>query len=224
MKSGIISSVKMRLVSDESRPRDVVAGIFKGLKLSLNLASQTQIYLGLWERETYPAIEKAANSATWFVDVGAGAGELCCYFAKRPNVNRIYAIEPQRSELVLAKQNASLNAIPDGKIDYLQKRVSPDAADDAIKLDDLALGEGPGFIKIDVDGFEMEVLRSGPNLLARKNVTLLIETHTVLLEKECISFLQSMGYSCVIIYNAWWRSIFPEKRTIEHNRWLSAAR
>jgi SAM-dependent methyltransferase len=224
MKSGILSSIKMQLVNNVPKPREVLSGPFKGLKFSINLASQSQLYLGLWERETYPAIEQAGGQATWFVDVGAGSGELCCYFAKRENVRQIFAIDPLERDMALAKSNAALNRISDGRITYLKKFIAVDTADNAMRLDDLSLGDGPGFIKIDVDGFEMDVLRSGPTLLARNNVSLLIETHSADLERKCISFLQAMNYRCGIINNASWRWLVPEQRPIEHNRWLSAAK
>jgi hypothetical protein len=89
MKTGVLSSIKSRLVPDECRVRFVLFGLFKGLQFEINLRFQTQLYLGLWERETYSAIRRAAQSAEWFVDVGAGKGELCVFFARLQRIRRV---------------------------------------------------------------------------------------------------------------------------------------
>jgi hypothetical protein len=79
-----------------------------------------------------------------------------------------------------------------------------------------------GFIKIDVEGHEMDVLQSGERLLCSATVDLLIETHSKILEEQCLKWLVSKGYHCEVIMNAWWRAMIPEKRPIDHNRWLWA--
>jgi Methyltransferase FkbM domain len=61
-----------------------------------------------------------------------------------------------------------------------------------------------GLIKIDVDGFELDVLQSGKSLFSAGKVDLLVETHSFELEKSCIEWLQVRGYNCKIIKNAWW--------------------
>ena len=53
MKTGMVSAIKSKLVSDESAVRTVLFGPFRGLRFDLNLRFQAQVYLGLWERETY---------------------------------------------------------------------------------------------------------------------------------------------------------------------------
>jgi hypothetical protein len=79
MKTSALSSIKSKLLPDESSVRLVLFGLFKGLQFEINLRSQIQLYLGLWERETYRAIRRAALTAEWFVDIGAGKGELCAF-------------------------------------------------------------------------------------------------------------------------------------------------
>src|SRR2546423_1769469 len=94
MRSGIVSKIKSKLAPDASQVRIVPFGLYRGLLLDINLRSQSQLFLGLWERETYWAIRRAARRAKWFMDVGAGTGELCVFFATLKNVKRIIAIEP----------------------------------------------------------------------------------------------------------------------------------
>lgn len=60
------------------------------------------------------------------------------------------------------------------------------------------------------------------NLLKNNSCSVIIETHTKALEEQCDTFLKSIGYSTKIVKLAWFRSIIPEHRSLEHNRWLIA--
>ena len=225
MKTGVLSSIKSKLVPDESRVRLVSFGLFKGLQFEINLRSQTQLYLGLWERETYRAIRRAARTAEWFVDIGAGKGELCVFFATSQRIKRVVAIEPDDVETVTLRANLTYNNIDLRRVEILRKFVSTKKDADHIEIDQLDLDRVVrGLIKIDVDGLELDVLQSGKSLFSEGNVDVLVETHSFELEKSCIEWLQVRGYNCNIIRNAWWRSIIPEQRPIPHNRWFFATR
>lgn len=161
-----LSYVKSLAVPDASRVRRVPFGLFKGIRLDINLRSQTQTVLGLWERETYAAIRQAASRAQWFIDVGAGKGELCIYFANLDRLTRIIAIEPSQTEAEALAANLGCNSIAPNRVELLQKFCGTKGDDDHIQLDQLGISpENAGFIKIDVDGFELDVLRSGRQLL-----------------------------------------------------------
>jgi len=75
---------------------------------------------------------------------------------------------------------------------------------------------------IDVDGGELDVLSSGINLLADARPAVLVETHSIELERDCIGMLEKLRYRCEIIKNAWWRTVIPDLRPTQHNRWLFA--
>jgi hypothetical protein len=225
MKTGVLSSIKSKLVPDECRVRFILFGLFKGLQFEINLRSQTQIYLGLWERETYSAIRRAAQSAEWFVDVGAGKGELCVFFATLQGIRRIIAIEPNEAETMTLRANLNYNGIDLRRVEVLRKFVGTKKDARHVELDQLDVSrEVGGLIKIDVDGLELDVLQTGKSLFSEGKVDLLVETHSFELEKSCIEWLQVRGYNCKIIKNARWRSIIPEQRPIAHNRWFFATR
>jgi len=223
MKSGVVSRIKSTLVSDVRQVRTVPFGLYKGLNLDLNLTTQTQIFLGLWERETYWAIRRAAPKAKWFVDVGAGKGELCLFFARLKHVKRIIAMEPNHTEAHALIANLNHNNIDSDRIEVFENFAGTESDDRYVRIDQLnIIPSVHGFIKIDVDGFELDVLRSGQQLLSQGNVDLLVETHSAELENSCIEFLENLGYYCRVIKNAWWRLLIPEQRPIEHNRWFFA--
>ena len=55
-------------------------------------------------------------------------------------------------------------------------------------LDEILAGETPPFvIKIDVDGGELDVLRSGATVLRDHDCSLIVETHSAELERSCIA-------------------------------------
>lgn len=199
-------------------------GLYRGLTFDLDLASQTQVWLGLWERETYSFIRRAARSCRWAVDVGAGQGELSVYLLKKSSAEIIFAIEPQEIAIAALQTNLDLaGENGSARVQVLNKFCGTTTEEDVIALDSLALDRSkPGFIKIDVDGPECDVLDSGASLLTEADVLLLVETHSQDLEHDCIGRLVKLGYECTIIRNAWWRLLVPEHRPIEHNRWLWA--
>jgi len=123
MKSGVVSAIKSKLLSGESRVRPVLFGPFRGLRFDLNLQYQAQVYFGLWERETYGVIQRATQTAEWFVDIGAGQGELCTLFAKLQAVQRIIAIEPSEIAMASLRANLSHNNIRLSRVETLTKFV-----------------------------------------------------------------------------------------------------
>jgi len=80
----------------------------------------------------------------------------------------------------------------------------------------------PGFVKIDVDGAEVEVLLGMAGVTERAKPIVLVETHGLKLEQDCLTLLAERGYQTTIIKNAGWRTLYPEPRPSVHNRWLLA--
>jgi hypothetical protein len=218
------SRLKSALVPSGRKPLRVRWGLYSGLTLHLDLAHETQIYLGLWERETYRFIRSALSSCCWLIDIGSAKGELGILLATQPNVTKVIACEPLASEIDVFKRNQALNKVAmKVPIEIVQKYVGTADRPDTVRLDHLDVDRTRrGLIKIDVDGAEMDVLHSGRKLLEARVAALLVETHSETLERECGVFLASCGYRCCVIRNAWWRTIVPEKRPSEHNRWLWA--
>lgn len=222
-----LSWVKQRLVRNERKPYRIPIGLFKGLVLNLNPQHQTQVYLGLWERETHQHLKSVLSDCDWMVDVGAGQGELCLLFLKRSPAKRVIAFEPKVSNSAIIETNLAANGEQSNHaISVSNKFVGTDNDTTHVALDDLRLNKRlRGFIKIDVDSYELDVLRSGERLLSSGNIDLLIETHSEQLENECIEWLERRGYQCMILNNAWWRLIAPERRPrVDQNRWLWVSR
>jgi FkbM family methyltransferase len=72
---------------------------------------------------------------------------------------------------------------------------------DVKRLDDLALGD-VGFIKLDVEGYEREVLRGGTALLRRCRPVLLVELeekHTQRPLPDMVAEICGYGYACSVL-------------------------
>jgi precorrin-6B methylase 2 len=194
-------------------------GLYRGIRMHLDFRSDSQLFLGLAEIETHRTIRKMLRYATWFVDVGAGMGEMSILFAKRSRA-RVIAVEPGAFTTNI-RQNLSANGVQDATIEARCIASSPGG--DCAALDDLDVDPSrPGFVKIDVDGDEFDVLQSGTKMMSKQAAHFLVETHSIDLERKCIDLLQTYGYRITIIPNAAWRVLLPELRPLAHNRWFYA--
>ena len=214
----LLRKIKSALFSADERQFCILFGPYRGLRVIERPSTSLQIRLGLWERETYPALRHALRRALWVIDVGSGGGELVIAFAKSTSASPIFAIDPDQSRCDRLNENMALNEVAQTSISVIRQSVGTKS----LQLDSLpVLRHLLGFIKIDVDGSEIDVLNSGLGLLAEARPLLLIETHSAELENECIKLLASLSFSTRIIHNARWRRIIPETRH-GHNRWLLA--
>ena len=213
----MLHNLKSILLSNREQVGMIWLGPFRGMKTSLVPRDSVQIRIGLWERETYRYIRRAAKSARWVIDIGAGSGELSISFALKTKADPIIAVEPWSRRLLSG--NIELNGA--GRIIVLDQYLGIE--EDCIRLDSLNVPRHErGFIKLDADTAELSILTSGERLLTEAKPLLLVETHSTALEHDCRVFLNGLGYRTEIIRNAWWRSMLPERRPLDHNRWLWA--
>ena len=127
------------------------------------------------------------------------------------------------SEVTALEKNLQLNRFSSKDVRVFQKFASANSGSEYMRLDEVEVNRSrPGFVKIDVDGAELDVLESGSNLLTGGKLDILIETHSASLEERCIHWLSNHHFVWRVIKNAWWRFAVPETRPIAHNRWLWA--
>jgi hypothetical protein len=215
--SKIFHKVKSVLLSEQEKVGTIRMGVFRGVKTIASPRSSVQIRLGLWERETYRYIQRAAHEAKWVIDIGSGSGELSIFFDCKTKADPIIAVEAWDTRLLL--RNMELNR--SSRIKVLEYYLGIEA--DRMPLSSLKVPRHQrGFIKLDADFAELSILQSGERLLTECKPLLLVETHSAELERDCCAFLHQLGYVTKIIPNAWWRAIIPEQRPIDHNRWFWA--
>lgn len=223
--TGLVRPLKTALFPAGVAPRAIRGGIMRGISMEIDFGWQTQHYLGLYERELYPALRGAARGARMLLDVGAAEGMYTLFFMARSGVRRVIAFEPtDRGEAL--RRNLRLNGLgDDARLEVRGEFVGAADGPGMVRLDSLlGQAEFPLVVKVDVEGAEADVLRGAAGLLGRGDTTWLIETHSAELERECVAILREAGYATRIVGNAWWRRLIPEVRPIAHNRWLVASK
>lgn len=208
------------------RPRRIRTGLLHGLYFNVDTAFKSMRLIGLDEREIAGATRRLASGVKTALDIGANDGWYSLFFASRPNIERVYAFEPSADIRTALEANFRLNdPVLRAKLLVSDKLVGDVTRSEWCRLDeelpDLAV---PAFFKIDVEGGELDVLKGARKLLSKAANCLIIETHSSDLERDCIAFLTELGYQTRIIRNGWYRLLFPEARSIPHNRWLLAVK
>lgn len=222
----LLSSVKQKLVPAGISPRVIQSGPFRGLKMELDLRGQTQVYLGLFEREVHPWVTELSRGIHTAIDIGSAQGEYLLYFLKRTSAVHVLGFEPDETCWPALRRNLALNGLTDdNRLSLSNQFISSN--DDArnVSLDSLVPRiSGPCLVKLDVDGLEANILSSANQFLAQPQARFIVETHSAQLERDVVGIFENHGYQVRILTQAWWRILIPEHRPGPQNRWLVATR
>jgi len=179
--------------------------------------------LAFWRRWKLTRLESDAVFTTYnkgdIVDVGAAEGWYAILLAPKlegkmllfePDKKRAAELQSNLSSLTRTWPEKDFILIPfacsdNPKISMAQSEAgqlsvaqnsNKKPAFAAISLDQIVelFQLSPGFIKIDVEGHEMSVLRSGQKLLRHLQPTLMVEMHGEQLQQEVRAFLKTFGY------------------------------
>lgn len=222
----LVSHLKNAIVPPGRKPRTILAGPCKGIVMSLSLRTQTQLYLGIFEKETHPWLARLSKDIATAIDIGAAYGEYTLYFLTKTQAGSVFAFEPDVSLFPYLHENLKLNGLGQSeRLKISQKVLGMSDTEKAIRLDSIANAiQTPCIIKMDVDGAEEAILAGAKKINGLPDVRWLIETHSKDLEAACEEILRASGFQTRIIPNAAWRLFVPEQRPIEQNRWLAAWR
>lgn len=176
--------------------------------------------------EMHALLRAARDPGGLLWDVGAHHGLFSHVFCAAGATNRAVAFEPSPGPVAVGREMAARNGIGDrvdfrgaalgeepGTLDawagvhgFFQTGPAPDGAGtfrvEVTTLDaELARsGEAPAVLKVDVEGFEGEVLRGGARLLREHRPLVLLELHLDLLEArgiapaDAVAPLRAAGY------------------------------
>jgi FkbM family methyltransferase len=152
------------------------------------------------------------NPSGFVVDAGAGFGEYAVLTSRLPEVQEVYAFEPgamaaQRAREFIAANHAraqlveaalgsargklTLGDAGGGAVSVLSEAQGKEV--DLVPVDDLPL-ERIDFIKINVEGAELDVLKGAQRTLVSSRPRLAVQCHTIQLASEVDRFLEQYGY------------------------------
>jgi hypothetical protein len=215
----VLSAIKRVLLPSGRSLRTLRAGPGKGLRMHLDLASQAQRYFGFDERELFGPLLQLMPQCRSMVDVGANDGYYTLMFL-RSQAERVVACEPGPLQRLL--ENAEANDFQPGRrFQIINREIGLGASQMPLKevAQDLP---GPILIKLDVEGGELDVLKSAEPFQRLGELRWIVETHSLELEQQCLEWFRGHGFAGEIICNAPWRKLLPETRLVAHNRWIVA--
>ena len=191
--------------------------------MNLDLRRQTQIWLGLYEREIFKWLACLSKGIQTAADIGCSDGFYTSFLLLRSSAERVWSFDPDPRFAKVISENLALNDFKGIERWRFVPRCVGNTAKDHFSLAQLEQSlRPPALLKIDVEGAELSVLQSAMDLLKNNDVRCIVETHSIRLETECLAFFTALGYRTEILRNAWWRTLVPEERPIPHNRWLIA--
>ncbi len=161
------------------------------------------------------------------IDAGANIGNHTVYFDHYFKPSRLYCFEPQRTVFDALQRNIELNAkgrdiratnallgaakgtgslasYKQGNLGAASFSHDNNGQTPMVSLDDTLTKadlKKVGFVKIDVEGYQIEVLRGAHNILTQSKPTLWIEVFRHERE-ECDAFLADYGYSGTELYRS----------------------
>jgi len=185
----------------------------------------------LWE--PYVRKNLVLNKGDVFIDVGANIGYYTVYASKKVgNGGLVVAIEPDARNLLVLHKNikaseatnvrvleaacgfdGSVYLVP-GKLpgltstikerkNYEQKRIRSISLNTLIES--ISVGENSNvFVKIDVEGGEIDVIRGGLSFIKRYHPTLIIETFDLPKLHKLQETIEEIGYRCSQLFRSYY--------------------
>lgn len=209
-----------------SRAR-VRSGPLRGMRLDVDMRVQADVVVGAYERRLSRHVDGLLRPGDLAFDVGSHLGYFGILMATAVGpAGRVVCFEPdpglhdalegnvsRNRELIPAEVAVARLAVGAGRGTTsfeagghsTRGRLSDSGGVEVevITLDDAFERFGaPRFVKVDVEGHELDVLEGGPGAVASKQTSFGIEIHSDELGRACRALLEKAGYSCRFITEA----------------------
>lgn len=191
--------------------------------MEINFSTQTRLFLGLYEIELNRYLRQLCTRGSKSFDVGGQFGYDALVIAKLSG-GPVLSFECDPAMCGELRENVRSNVRFRRQIQVMEAFVTSesDPSSNRVTLDDVAFCETgfvPDFIKMDIEGSELDALLGARRLLGEHHPSLLVETHSQELERDCLDLVHSFGYGTVVVSTRRW---LPDYRPSEHNRWFIA--
>ena len=164
--------------------------------------------------------EKAIKDG-FVLDIGSNIGNHTLFFAKEKKAKKIICFEPVKDTFRILEKNIELNNLQaivqahnvgvgkqksNANIQYYDKSnigstqlsLANDGDIPIIAIDDIDFSERITFVKIDVEGFEQNVIEGMISTLKKHHPVLMIEIRKIFFEKINL-ILSDIGYTHIVI-------------------------
>ncbi len=205
----------------------VYAGPLRGMTLRIDPRVQADVVVGAYERRLSRHVHSILRRGDTAFDVGShlgyfgilmaaavGSGGSVVCFEPDPGLHQALQENVARNQGRIAADvsvaRVAVGAAP-GKTSFetgghsTRGRLSDtgDVEVEVTTLDEAVASFGmPRFVKVDVEGGELEVLVGGPGLVASRQASFGIEIHSRALGTACKGLLEDAGYECRFITEA----------------------
>lgn len=218
---GRVMRFPLRFIPGKMR-MPILQGRLKGKKWIVE-AGTHGCWIGCYEHQTRLLFEKTITEGSVVFDVGANVGfyTILASVLVGPN-GRVFSFEPVPRNLFYLKEHLRLNSIKNVTVveaavtnhygtanfdfgrhpstGHITKegncRVQTVGLDKFVEKESIPR---PDYIKIDVEGAEMLVLKGADRILNDRHPTLFLSTHGSDIHSRCCRYLQSMGYDLLPI-------------------------
>ena len=205
------------------KKRRVWIGMGWRIRLVVDPGAPLHKYIGTAEWELAKWIKRFTERGTLCFDVGGYDAHVAMILARRTRA-RVCCFEPEEERVARIRENLKMNPTLANHVrvvpTFVSDRTRLDPREDT--LDDL-IAQGrvvePDFLKIDVEGQEMGVLRGAAKLLAERKPHVLLEIHSNRLALECLVYLEELGYKPDRVPQRRW---LKENRGTGPNEWMAA--
>ena len=205
------------------RVRRLPLGIGRGLRIAIDLRHFSKLYVGLYEVELNSHLRRLCRRGYRSFDVGGQNGYDALVLAK---LSRAEVISFECEDRFCEVMRESFDANPDLRPLLGIRRAFVTAASDPVcdrlSLDDAAYGEHgfvPDFIKMDIEGGELDALHGARRLLEDRRPNIVVEVQSPQLEADCAALLAEHGYTPRVVQARRW---LKDNRPSGQSHWLVA--
>lgn len=218
-----------RILGFRDKTLKIRKGPLSGLNWSLKISDHRYLS-GDYETDSTLLLMSRIKKGDVVFDVGANAGYFTLLFSRLTSPDKVFAFEPLPENIDLLSLHLRINEagpvtiFPYAVADKSGEIVFSDSGNPsantyktessvfdpgssikvkAVSLDDMVFENSlpmPDFMKIDVEGAELDVLKGAARILEKKQTSFLLATHDCHvpgIEKQCLEYLESIGYKAV---------------------------
>ena len=207
-------AVKRALLPNMPKFRRIPFGPAAGVTMMIDFAHQSRHFFGLYERELQPYLRRLVKRGTRYFDVGGDAGFYALALA-RMSGEPVVVFDPSPASVDKMRANFARNRY---SVTIVEAAVGAMEGGGKATIDAAARDHFvPDFIKMDIEGAEVDALLGARDVLVERRPHLIIEVHGRAEESACEGILHAHGYAPIRVAPRRWLS---EERPAAYNGWL----